>query len=55
MILGPLYWEEYELISRNPNAKIYKTVGLIMLIVLIGCETMSFILREENKYHETWI
>jgi hypothetical protein len=35
------------LLSRNVKVKIYKTI--ILPIVLYGCETSSFILREENR------
>jgi hypothetical protein len=35
------------LLSRNVKAKIYKTI--ILPVVLYGCETWSFTLREEHK------
>jgi hypothetical protein len=35
------------LLSRNVMVKIYKTI--ILPVVLYGCETWSFILREENR------
>jgi hypothetical protein len=36
------------LLSRNVKVKIYKTI--ILTVVLCGCETWSFILREENRW-----
>jgi hypothetical protein len=35
------------LLSRNVKIKIYKT--LILPVVLYGCETLSFMLREEHR------
>jgi hypothetical protein len=35
------------LLSRNVKAKIYKTI--ILPVVLYGCETWSFTLREEHR------
>jgi len=35
------------LLSKNLKIKIYRTV--ILPVVLYGCETMSFILREERR------
>jgi hypothetical protein len=35
------------LLSRNVNIKIYKTI--ILPVVLYGCETLSFTLREEHR------
>ena len=37
----------FSLLSRNVKIKIYRTI--ILLIILYGCETWSFILREERK------
>jgi len=38
------------LLSKNIKIKIYRTV--ILLIVLYGCETWSFTLREERRLFE---
>jgi hypothetical protein len=35
------------LLSRNVKVKIYKTI--ILPVVLYGCETWSFTLREEHR------
>jgi hypothetical protein len=37
----------YRLLSRNVKVKIYKTT--ILSVVLYGCETWSFTLREEHR------
>jgi len=37
----------FNLLSRNIKIKIYRTI--IFLVVLYGCETWLFMLREENR------
>jgi hypothetical protein len=37
----------YRLLSRNVDVKLYKTIGLP--VVLYGCETWSLTLREEHR------
>jgi hypothetical protein len=46
-ILGPLLFLISSLLSKNVKIKIYKT--LILLVVLYGCESWSFSLREEGR------